>query len=394
MQNLIVGIIIISIIAYIVFVRRTKKLYNAIDMLLSENSDSITLSQSLGQIRSTIQAQFNNVISTDKTILFEHKFNSFIVVAINNKEVLISLAPSEKEVQNYEKLENKKNNTETIEEILYNLNSKLPIQINQKIYIEQVFGDKDYVWIIFKAPERNTVEKDEETRDFLITIMADTLFVKNIHNFGAEISIQIIAENQQNIATSGIENISEEDNSYFINNKQKIINRLNKAELDYSDILHIHTNYENDYSIGFEMKSEENFSLPFENENDLKIANEMVIFKLNFSSAIYELKMSNYTDRIELNENLKDFQKTTFEELLNSYNLDQAEINAAYEWQENNNNKDREDKVIDFTECSLRFLTSGDEEISAVLIMQSEKTIKNEEIKKQKLKQEIDEIPF
>ncbi len=114
MQNLIVGIIIISIVAYIIFIRRTKKLYNAIDSLISKKSNSVTISQSLNQIRSTIQAQFKNVISTDKTILFEHKFNSFVVVAIDNKEVLVSLAPSEEEIEDYEKLENEGMNTEEI----------------------------------------------------------------------------------------------------------------------------------------------------------------------------------------------------------------------------------------------------------------------------------------
>ncbi len=117
MQNLIVGIIVISIIAYIIFARRTKKLYSAIDALLSRKSDSVTIKQSLEQIRNTIQAQFKNVISTDKTILFEHKFNSFIVVAASNKEVLVSLAPSEEEIQNFEKLENEIINTQENKEI-------------------------------------------------------------------------------------------------------------------------------------------------------------------------------------------------------------------------------------------------------------------------------------
>lgn len=117
MQNLIVGIIVISIIAYVIFARRTKKLYSAINALLSKESDYITIKQSLDQIRNTIQAQFKNVISTDKTILFEYKFNSFIVVAVSNKKVLVSLAPSEEEIQNFEKLENEIINTQENKEI-------------------------------------------------------------------------------------------------------------------------------------------------------------------------------------------------------------------------------------------------------------------------------------
>ena len=117
MQNLIVGIIVISIIAYVIFVRRTKKLYSAINALLSKESDYVTIKQSLNQIRNTIQAQFKNVISTDKTILFEYKFNSFIVVAVSNKEVLVSLAPMEEDIQNFEKLENEIISTQENKEI-------------------------------------------------------------------------------------------------------------------------------------------------------------------------------------------------------------------------------------------------------------------------------------
>ena len=106
MQNLIIGIIIVVVIAYLIFIRRTKKLHKAIDSLVSGKSVSVTIPQSLDQIRNTIQAHLKNVISTDNTILFEYKLNLFIVVATNNKEVLISLAPSEEEVRNFEKLEN------------------------------------------------------------------------------------------------------------------------------------------------------------------------------------------------------------------------------------------------------------------------------------------------
>ena len=300
MLNLIVGIIIISIIAYIIFVRRTKKLYNSIDILLSKKSDSITIKQSLDKIRTTVQAQFNNVISTDKTILFEYNFNSFIVVAINNKEVLIRLAPAEDEIESFEKLENEVTNTDkvtgvermkalagdmiediistsnhtrihenyddfiqvfkefpsfkeyeeastvvisrdksnykiiimrednsfsaywepasfedlipaknevnelTIENKLKEFSSTLPIHINQRIKLNQVFGNEENVWLIFQVPERGTPEEDTKAINYLINTMKENSFVQDLNKMGTEISIQIIANNQQNVATSSI----------------------------------------------------------------------------------------------------------------------------------------------------------------------------------------------
>lgn len=112
MQGFIIGIIIIAIIAYVIFISRTKKLYRAIEEILSGKSESIVIKQSLEQITNTIQAQFKKTISTGKTTLFEYKFNSFVVVPISQKEVLISLAPSDDEVQAFSKLEDEIINSE------------------------------------------------------------------------------------------------------------------------------------------------------------------------------------------------------------------------------------------------------------------------------------------
>jgi len=101
-------IIIMMIIMYIIFIKKTKSFYNAIDKIISGELESVRLKQSLEQIRNIIQAQFKNIFSTDKTILFEYKNLSFIVIPLNKKEVLISLEPPSEEVKNFEKQE--KNN--------------------------------------------------------------------------------------------------------------------------------------------------------------------------------------------------------------------------------------------------------------------------------------------
>jgi hypothetical protein len=105
LQSFIIGVIAIGIIAYIVFISRTKKLYKAIEEITSGKSESIVIQQSFEQIKTTIQAQFKKIISTDNTIFFEYNLNLFIVVPINKKEVLLSLSPSEEEVQTFVDLE-------------------------------------------------------------------------------------------------------------------------------------------------------------------------------------------------------------------------------------------------------------------------------------------------
>lgn len=106
MQGFIIGVIIIAIIAYIIFVSRTKKLYKAIEEITSGKFESIVIKQSFEQITSTIQSLFKKIILTGETILFEYNSNLFIVVPISKKEVLISLAPSDDEVQSFVELEN------------------------------------------------------------------------------------------------------------------------------------------------------------------------------------------------------------------------------------------------------------------------------------------------
>lgn len=106
MQGFIIGVIIIVIIAYIIFVSRTKKLYKAIEEITSGKFESIVIKQSFEQITSTIQSLFKKIILTGETILFEYNSNLFIVVPISKKEVLISLAPSDDEVQSFVEFEN------------------------------------------------------------------------------------------------------------------------------------------------------------------------------------------------------------------------------------------------------------------------------------------------
>ncbi len=89
-----------------IFNKHQKKLYASINELAIGKSKLISIQQSLNQIRNTIHAQFKNVTSTNETIMFEHEFNSFIITGINENEVLISLAPSDNDIENFEELEN------------------------------------------------------------------------------------------------------------------------------------------------------------------------------------------------------------------------------------------------------------------------------------------------
>lgn len=476
MLNLIVGIIIISIIAYIIFVRRTKKLYNSIDILLSKKSDSITIKQSLDKIRTTVQAQFNNVIFTDKTILFEYNFNSFIVVAINNKEVLIRLAPAEDEIESFEKLENEVTNTDkvtgvermkalagdmiediistsnhtrihenyddfiqvfkefpsfkeyeeastvvisrdksnykiiimrednsfsaywepasfkdlipaknevnelTIENKLKEFSSTLPIHINQRIKLNQVFGNEENVWLIFQVPERGTPEEDTKAINYLINTMKENSFVQDLNKMGTEISIQIIANNQQNVATSSI-NFNDD-----LEDLQPIINRLNIAELDYLDIESVFPSpLMGDTVITIKMNNEENFSLVFDSIEDMQVALELINYKIN---VIPTNEREEYFDEMGLDKLLIDFVKISFEDFINQYELDSEHIDSIYKWKEKNDEKDREEKIVDFNNYSLRFMdVTGN--LSAMLIHQSEEKIAEEERKEWKKGSEL-----
>jgi len=113
MQNLILGIIILGVIAYFIFYKRTKSLNNAIEKVLSGKLKFVQIKQSLEQIRNIIQAHYKKVAYTDKAIIFEYKECEFIIVPSNTKEVIISLSPSNDELEKFEEkklaIENEEN---------------------------------------------------------------------------------------------------------------------------------------------------------------------------------------------------------------------------------------------------------------------------------------------
>lgn len=278
MQGFIIGVIIIVIIAYIIFVSRTKKLYKAIEEITSGKSESIVIKQSFEQITRTIQSLFKKIILTGETILFEYNSNLFIVVPISKKEVLISLAPSDDEVQNFIKLE---------DEIITSKN----IQIN------------------------------------------DTDFISKI---------------------------------------QHIIEKLNKAKLDYLDINHVYSNsLMGDSVLTFEMDNEENFSLIFESTEDMQIALDLINYKRN---VIPSNQKEKYFESLGLDELLINFKKMLFEDFINQYELDEAQMEAIYIWKKNNDEKSRDKKIKNFNGYSLSFMNIGGD-LSAILIEQSKEEI-------------------
>ncbi|MDP3588050.1 MAG: hypothetical protein Q8R58_08360 [Sulfuricurvum sp.] len=278
MQSFIVGVIIIAIIAYIIFVSRRKKLYKAIEEITSEKSESIVIKQSFEQITRTIQSLFKKIILTGETILFEYNSNLFIVVPISKKEVLISLAPSDDEVEHFIKLE---------DEIITSKN----IQINESDFIAKI---------------------------------------------------------------------------------QHIIEKLNKAKLDYLDINYVYSNsLMGDTVLTFEMDNEENFSLIFESTEDMQIALDLINYKINI---IPTNENEEYFKSLGLDELLINLKKMLFEDFINQYELNRDQMEAIYSWKENNDEKSRDKKIKNFNGYSLSFMNIGGD-LSAILIEENEEEI-------------------
>ena len=107
MQTIIIGTIVVTIIAYIVFTIKRKKLGNAIKLIRSGEKDTVVMKQTLEQIKHMVDAYFNNAVFTGKTLLFNDGHNEYIVVALNEKETLLSLVPDINKVKEYADIENK-----------------------------------------------------------------------------------------------------------------------------------------------------------------------------------------------------------------------------------------------------------------------------------------------
>jgi hypothetical protein len=96
-----------------------------------------------------------------------------------------------------------------LEFLISEFKKELPKVVNERATIEQVFGDNTSVWIICKSPERSTPEEDYKLLQFLISEMKNTSFVKELLLTETRIHLQIIAENQQNIAAGEIKELNE-----------------------------------------------------------------------------------------------------------------------------------------------------------------------------------------
>ncbi len=120
MQTIIIGAVIVTIIAYIVFTIKRKKLSKAIKLIRSGEKDTVIMKQTLEQIKHIVDAHFDNAIFTGQTLLFNDGQNMYIIVPINEKETLLSLVPDMDKVEEYAEIEKnilsseKQINTKTI----------------------------------------------------------------------------------------------------------------------------------------------------------------------------------------------------------------------------------------------------------------------------------------
>lgn len=92
---LIIGGILVLI--YLIFVRRTSQLYKAIKIVTNKVKDTVVINQTFEQITNTINAQFKQVVNTSRTVLFIYKDIEYLVIPINEKQVLLSIKPNKNE---------------------------------------------------------------------------------------------------------------------------------------------------------------------------------------------------------------------------------------------------------------------------------------------------------
>jgi len=209
-------------------------------------------------------------------------------------------------------------------------------------------------------------------------------FPKLEDNYRTEVAGRFLQYMQEEVRLNILNNKQDYDS---IENIQHIINRLNLAELDYQDIEDIYLSPSvNDVTLTIEMNNEENFLLSFETQKDMKIALDLIHYKMNI---LLTNNKQNHFNMMGLNELLIDFKKMLFEDFINQYDLDVEQVSSLYRWQEQNNERERKEKIVDFSNYSLRFMRAS-ERLQAILINQTEEEIAQEERKKQ----ELDEIPF
>jgi len=92
----------------------------------------------------------------------------------------------------------------SLEATIEDFNNTLPIVINDRITLTQTFGNDEMVWLMFQVVERKTQEEDELAIEFLLEIMKDNDYVKQLNNRNIKVGIQILTYNNQNVAASSI----------------------------------------------------------------------------------------------------------------------------------------------------------------------------------------------
>ncbi len=115
---------------------------------------------------------------------------------------------------------------------------------------------------------------------------------------------------------------------------QHIIDRLNKSKLDYDDIGNVYHNSQvGDTVLTLEMNNKENFSLVFDNIEDMQMAQDLISFEIY---ADLSDEKEAYFYRIGIPELLKDFEKLRFWDFISQYELNDEQTDAVYRWDEKN----------------------------------------------------------
>ena len=146
---------------------------------------------------------------------------------------------------------------------------------------------------------------------------------------------------------------------------QHIIDRLNKSKLDYDDIENVYHNSQiGDTVLTLEMNNEENFSLVFDNIEDMQMAQDIISFA---TYADLSDEKEAYFYKIGIPELLEDSTKMLFDDFIDQYDLDNEELDAVYKWEENNDEENRENKIVDFSHYNLKIIRGALSLVAVVL---------------------------
>jgi hypothetical protein len=250
---------------------------------------------------------------------------------------------------------NNKNKISYLEEF----KKTLPLMINDNLELNQILNDDNSITLMFFAPKRGTIEDTYSLMSLIKEKMIKEDFINKIKEMGFNINFQILASNYQHIATDSIythnnkniknDNSNDEEIKFNIN---KVIAQLNKARIDYDDILDVyHNDLIGDSYLTLEMANERDFSLNFENKNKMNIALNIIKYKM--TDEIDDDYLYNYDLEYGLDNSLLDVKKMIFDDFMSQYELDIDEMDSLLEWREKNLEKKEEDIIWDFTNYKL-----------------------------------------